>query len=98
MRTSSVLVDPNQFSSHTSAIRSSRVTTRPARLASATSRSNSLRDESSLDPSSTARRADGSISRPPIRTGAIGASRRWVRRSTARMRTITSAPLNGLTT
>ena len=48
MCTSSVFVDPNQFSSQTSAIRSSRVTTRPARPASATSRSNSFFDRSTL--------------------------------------------------
>ena len=44
---SSVLVDPNQFSSHTSAMIRSRVTTRPASRTSSASRSNSFGDSSS---------------------------------------------------
>ena len=47
MWTSSVFVDPNQLTSQTRDIRSSRVTTRPALRASSASRSNSLRVSSS---------------------------------------------------
>ena len=44
---SSVLVEPNQFSSHTSAMIRSRVTTRPASRTSSASRSNSFGESSS---------------------------------------------------
>ena len=74
MWTSSVLVEPNQFSSHTRAIRSSRVTTRPAWPISSASRSNSLRESWSSSPASRTRREPGSTSSSPTVTAAAGAA------------------------
>ena len=54
---SSVFVDPNQFSSHTSAMIRSRVTTRPASRTSSASRSNSFGESSSSSSSCHALRA-----------------------------------------
>ena len=80
MWTSSVLVEPNQFSSHTRDIRSSRLTTSPACEIRSASRSNSLRLSWSSAPSSCARRAAGStVSGPTIDRG-----RRLVGRGRAR--------------
>src|SRR5205085_12214700 len=54
--TSRVFVEPNQFSSHTRDIRSSRRTTWPAWRASSSSRSNSFFERSRLAPRSVTRR------------------------------------------
>jgi hypothetical protein len=62
-----------------------------------------LRDSSTSAPSTVTRRAWKSTLSPPMTTGSDGplsppTAERFERRSTARMRAITSAPENGLTT
>ena len=64
--TSSVLVDPNQLTSHTSSMSRSRLTTVPGLAQSRARRSNSLRVSSSGSPSSVTVRADGSSSMAPM--------------------------------
>ena len=63
MWTSSVLVDPHQFSSHTSSIRRSRVTAAPADSASTLITSNSFGRSAISVPSSVTRRAATSTDR-----------------------------------
>ena len=96
--TSSVLVEPNQFSSHTSAISCSRVTTRPASRASRARRSNSLRAQ--LDRAPVEQHAPGARRRRRARRRGrrSGAAAARVRRRTARTRATTSPTLKGLTT
>ena len=97
--TSSVFVEPNQFTSQTSSISRSRVTTVPASCISSASRSNSLRASSTGAPFSVAVRFAGSSRTLPISIGPSPAPAGVLeRRSTARIRAITSRALNGLTT
>ena len=97
--TSSVFVEPNQFTSQTSSIRRSRVITAPASDISSSSSSYSLRVRSSSLPSSVAERFAGSSWSGPISIGSAGGAPSFAGalRSTARMRATTSRALNGLT-
>ena len=99
--TSSVLVEPNQFSSHTRSI-SVLAGDDAAGVADELGQQvELLAGERELLALRVARRAARSTWRSSIEIGGSGSSSaaaRLARRSTARMRAITSAPLNGLTT
>ena len=69
--TSIVFAEPYQVVSQTSSSRRRRLTAAPGSRASAASRSNSFGVRSSSWPSSSARRARSSTSRPPTRSGAV---------------------------
>ena len=91
-------MDPNQFSSHTREIRSSRVTTSPACAHELGQQVELLaRERELVAVQERPARAQLDPQRPDHdvrRRGAAG----FTRRRTARIRAITSAPLNGLTT
>ena len=76
MCTSSVFVEPHQFSSHTSSISCSRVTTAPASRASRSSTSNSFgRSASSSSPTRTRRAARSIVTSPTtVRARGVGRS------------------------
>lgn len=95
---SSVLVDPTQFSSHTSLMSVSRETTRPASAMRRESRSNSLARRGSSSPPSQARRAPVSMVRSWAAGVLAGAALVLRRRSWARIRASSSASLKGLVT
>mgnify|MGYP003694810843 CR=1 FL=1 len=99
--TSSVFVEPNQFASQTSSISRSRVTTAPAFA-------HQQREQVELLARQLERRAPSSVAACASRVEPHAAdlerpilsapAERAARRSTARMRAITSRALNGLTT